>query len=174
VNRLTNIAEVTEKQLVRLFEDVLSTLPPSCASLELKPASKDKDIHELAIVPVNESSAEFGVILMSGDLYAAFFGRGKLSTTYECPWEIGLSRRDGLTEHLAVIEKMSLAVIAGRCEHLLGRMSIRGTIHVSEKEAYRVTDIPKFPPRRERRIVQYDPYCPGAENHSRSFPRVSL
>lgn len=171
------MTEATERQLVRLFQDILYTLPPNCASLRIKEAPKDKGIRDLAIVPANTRSAEFGVILMSGELYAAFFGPERLSTTYECPWEIGLSKRDGLAEHLAVIEKMCLAVIAGRCEHRYRRWGIEGVIHVSEEKIYRVSDVGLlrfFFPRRDPKIIQYAPYYPGAEKHSRSFPKLSL
>jgi len=167
----------TQRQVVRLFEDVLSTLPANCASLEHRTPPKEKDIEDVALVPTNEKSAEFGVILIGGELYAVFFGRGTLSTSYECPWEIGLRSRDWLAEHLAVIEKMCLAVIAGRCTHRYQRLGIEGAIDVSEREVYRVRDVGLLrilAPRRLLSAVQYAPYFPGAENHSRTFPKLSL
>jgi|SRR5580658_1702405 hypothetical protein len=171
------MTDATQRQVVRLFEEVLSTLPANCASLELRTPPKEKDIEDVALVPTNEKSAEFGVTLIGGELYAVFFGRGTLSTTYECPWEIGLRRRDGLAEHLAVIEKMCLAVIAGRCTHRYQRLGIEGAIHVSERQAYRVRDVGLlriFSPRRLVSAVQYAPYFPAAENHARTFSRLSL
>jgi len=177
MNRSTDMTDATQKQVMRLFEDVLSTLPTNCASLELRTPPKVKDIEDVALVPTNAKSAEFGVILIGGELYAAFFGRGTLSTTYECPWEIGLGRRDGLAEHLAVIEKMCLAVVPGRCTHRYQRRGIEGAIQVSEREVYRVRDVGLlriFSLRRLLSVVQYAPCFPGAENHSRTFPKLSL
>jgi hypothetical protein len=171
------MTDATQKQVMRLFEDVLSTLPTNCASLELRTPPKEKDIEDVALAPTNAKSAEFGVTLMGRQLYAVFFGRGTLSTTYECPWEIGLGRRDGLAEHLAVIERMCLAVIAGHCTHRYQRIGIEGAIHVSEREVYRVRDVGLlriFSPRRRLSVVQYPPYFSGAENHSRTFPKLSL
>jgi len=69
---------------------------------------------------------------------------------------------------------MCLAVIAGKCEHRLGLMSVRGTIIVGAQEVYRVTDLPVFHPRRLRQLIQYAPYYPGAEGHSTTVPRLSL
>jgi len=172
MNQPIDTSSTVQKQLGRLFDDISATLPSRCAHIECK--NPRKEIIEMALVPGNEDSAEFGAIFLDGDLYAAFFGRGKLSTTYECPWEFNLRRSDGLEKQLAVIERMCLAVIAGRCEHRLGRLSIRGTINVSEQEVYQVTDLPLFPPRRQRQLIQYAPYYPGAESHSRSFPKLSL
>lgn len=171
-----DIPDATGRRVTHLFDDILATLPDNCASLKIEP-QKSFNGFSVALIPSNERSAEFGAVVMEGDLYSAFFGRGSTFTTFECPWEIGLRRSDGLAQHFDVIRKMCLAVIAGRCEHRFERRSVQGTISVSEKEGYRVGDIPLLGwlrPRRKVEVIQYAPYFPGAENHTRSFPRLSL
>jgi hypothetical protein len=168
-------ASETETQVTLLFEDVLARLPPGCARLGRR--KTDNYVHELALVPASDRSAEFGVIFMDGKLYAAFFGCERQSTTYESPWEIGLRRRDGLDKQLAIIERMCLAVVAGRCEHRYRRVGIEGVIHVSDNEVYRVTDVGLLRilfPRHASEVVLYAPCFPGAENLSRSFSKVSI
>jgi hypothetical protein len=138
---------------------------------------KDANDFSVALIPSNEQSAEFGAAVMGDSLYSVFFGRDPTFTDFECPWEIGLRRSSGLAPQLDVIRKMSIAVIAGKCEHRFERRSILGTISVSETERYRVRDIPLLGwlrPRRNVEAVRYAPYFPDAENHTRSFPRLSL
>ncbi len=151
-----NTVSDVQKQVRRLFDNIAATLPLGCAHVEHKQSRKE--IVEMALVPKNEQAAEFGAIFLDGDLYAAFFGRGKISTTYECPWDLHLRQSDGFHKQLAVMEKMCLAVIAGKCEHRLGRLSIRGTIYVGGQEVYGVRDLPIFHPRRQRQLIQYAPY----------------
>jgi hypothetical protein len=76
MKRSTDMTDATQRQVVRIFEDVLFALPANCASLELRTQPKEKDIEEVALVPTNEKSAEFGVILIGGELYAVFLGVG--------------------------------------------------------------------------------------------------
>jgi hypothetical protein len=176
MKRSDNIRETTVRQVTSLFEDILATLPEGCASLKTEP-QKRLDGFSVALVPANEQSAEFGAMVLEGSLYSAFFGRDPTFTDFECPWELGLRRSAGLADQLNVIGKMCIAVIAGKCEHRFERRSHRGTIFVSETEIYRVADIPLLGwlrLRREVEVKQYVPYFPGAENHSRSFPRLSL
>lgn len=176
MKRSHDIPDATGRQVTSLFEDILATLPESCASLKIEPA-KGANGFSVTLIPSNERSAEFGAMVLEGCLYSAFFGKEPTFTDFECPWEIGLRRSAGLAQHLDVISKMCLAVIAGKCEHRFERCSNRGTICVSETEVYRVMDIRLlgwFRPRRSIQAVQYAPYFPGAENHGRSFPRLSL
>ncbi len=176
MKRSHEIPDTTTRQVTRLFEDILATLPEGCASLKIEP-EKGIDGFSVALIPSNEQSAEFGAMVLESGIYSAFFGRGSTFTTFECPWEIGLRRSDGLAEHMDVIRKMCLAVVAGRCEHRFERRSTRGVIHVSEKEVYQVGDVGIIGliwPRRNLRAVQYAPYFLGAESHAQSFSRLSL
>lgn len=159
---LSDTLDVAAKQVIRLFEDILATLPPGCATLEWRVT---KMFPNIAVMPTNVKSAEFGVLVNEPSLYGISFGRGKLTSQFECPWEIGLKRSDSLDRQLSVLERMSRAVIAGRCEHLLAHISIRGTIYVSEKEIYRISDLPKLPPRWRKQIIRYEPYYPTPKNH---------
>ena len=172
MSQAVNTVSDVQKQVRRLFDNIAATLPLGCAQVECR--QPREEIVEMALVPKNEEAAEFGATFLDGDLYAAFFGRGKISTTFECPWDLHLRKSDGFHRQLAVLEKMCLAVIAGRCEHRLGRLSIRGTIYVGEREVYGVRDLPIFHPRRQRQLIQYAPYHPSAERHSANFPKLSL
>jgi hypothetical protein len=166
------IQRLVETRVTVLFEDILATLPSGCASLRTERA-KGAPGPAVVLVPSNKQSAEFGAMVMDRDLYSAFFGRGATFTTFECPWELNLSRSAGLDLQLEVLTKMCVAVIAGRCEHRFERYSTGGVICVSEKEIYRVRDL-YFWPRKNLEVVHYAPYYPGAESHTRPSPRLSL
>lgn len=172
MNQTLDIFGPAQTRVGRLFDDALATLPSGCAQVECR--KPRNEILEMALVPGNERSAEFGAIFLDQELYAAFFGRGKLFTTYECPWEFNLRRSDGFEKQLAVLEKMCLAVIAGRCEHRLGRWTTRGTIYVDEQEVFRVTDLLTFRLQRPRLLIQYAPYYSVDQNHSATFPKLSV
>jgi hypothetical protein len=169
------IPHSAESQVVRLFKDILATLRAGCAHAESK--NPRKGITDVAFVPTNDRAAKFGAVFFDEDLYAVFFGGAKRLSQYESPWEIKLKRSDGSDKQLAVIERMCLAVIAGRCEHRVKRWGVQGTIKVSEKEVYSITDLGILEilrPHRSTEVVKYEPYYPGAESHSRSFPKLSL
>jgi hypothetical protein len=170
------VAGPTGSRVAGLFQHILDTLPIGCASLRIEPA-KDPEIFSVSLIPSNERSAEFSATVTGDDLDSVGFGKKLTFTQFECPWEIGLPRSAGLDQHLDVIAKMCVAVIAGRSEHRFERRSTRGVIHVSEKEVYQVGDagiIGLIWPRRNLRSVRYAPYFPGAESHAQSFSRLSL
>lgn len=144
-----------EAQVLHLFEGIVKALPADCVTLT---RSEGKYFTDIVLQPANRESAEFGVLIDEPNLYAVFFGRSKFFTQFECPWEIKLGRSDGLDRELSTLEKMCLAVIAGRCEHRRGHLSVRGTIYAAQKDIYRVTDLPKFPFKRRVELIRYAPY----------------
>ena len=155
----------SEKQVLRLFENLLATLPPHCVRIESR--TLKKRFTEIALLPANERCAEFGVMFCDGYIYAVLFASGDLSTVYECPFAIKLTPSDGLDEHLAVIERMCLAVIAGRCEHHYKRLGLQGVILVSDSEVYRMTDVGLsrlFSSRHTLHVVKYEPYQEEDQN----------
>ena len=171
-----DLKDVTARQVVRLFADIHATLPAGCAQLVSGPTRDNFGLH-VAISPSNELSAEVGATLMGGGIYSADFGKAPTFTTFEFPWEVGLSRKAGLNEQLEALEKICLAVIAGNCEHRRGRLGTLGAVFVSETQTFRVTDYPLlaiFLWRHDLRVRRYAPYYEGAATHSRSFPRLSL
>jgi len=152
-----------------LFQNVLATLPTGCATLKRESIRGNPKDFTVALIPSNESSAEFGATMFGGELYSAHFGRGEIFTTYEAPWELKLPRSARLDQQLSALSKMCRAVIAGRCEHRLERRSTRGQIFVSETEIYRVADMGVgllFRPRKNVEVTTYAPYYPGAECHT--------
>jgi hypothetical protein len=170
------VADSTRNLVTGLFQQILDTLPTGCASLSVEP-SKDPEIISVLLVPSSERSAKFGVVLMGERFDSVFFGRSPTYTHFECPWEIGLSRSAGLDQHLDVVSKMCLGVIAGKCEHRIERRWTRGVIHISEKEGYQVRDVGILRliwPRRNLQAVQYEPYFPGAESQAQSSSRLSV
>lgn len=103
-------------------------------------------------------------MFFDGHLYGAFFGRKPFFTTYESPWELRLSRADGLDKHVAVLKKMCEAVAAGTCEHRITVLSVSGTIRVDDGRVFRVLDLPVFHPRRVRKTIVYEPYSAYGSN----------
>ena len=159
------VASPTGNLVNGLFQRIFESLPSGCASLRSEPA-KDPEDFSVSLVPSNELSAAFSVMVLGDRLHTVDFGKKPTFTYFECPWDIGLPRSAGLDRQLDVLAKMCLAVIAGRCEHRFNRRSTEGVIYVSEKQVYRVGDInlmALFRPRRDSSAVQYAPYFPGAE-----------
>jgi hypothetical protein len=176
MKRSDDNSKETGRHVTMLFEDILATLPESCASLEIQPQEGFNGF-SVALIPSNKRSAEFGAMVLEGSLYTAFFGKAPTFTDFECPWELGLRRSSGLPPQLDVLRRMCLAVVAGKCEHRLERTSTRALIYVSETEIYQGGDSPLLGwlrPRRTIEAIHYAPYFPGAENHSQSFSRLSL
>ena len=170
------VAGPTGSRVAGLFQHILDTLPTGCASLRIEPA-KDPEIFSVSLIPSNERSAEFSATVLGNRLDSVDFGKSPTFTHFECPWEIGLPRSAGLDQHLDVVAKMCLAVIAGRCEHRFERRSTRGVIYVSEKEVYRVADIGimwLIRPRKNPYSLQYAPYFQSAESHAQSLSQLSL
>ena len=164
------------QQVMRLFEDIHAALPSGCAELVSRPTS-DNFGFEVALISSNERSAEVGGMIMDGELYSAFFGKAPTFTTFEFPWEVGLSRKSGLDAQLEALRKMCLAVIAGKCEHRHGRVGTRGTIFASETKVFCVTDYPIlaiFRRQRDPKVTRYAPYYEGATPDPQSFTRLSL
>jgi hypothetical protein len=173
--QVEEIKHATARQAARLFEDILATLPAECASLEIK-RNKDGSEIEVSRVPANTEGAEFGAMIFSGVVYSADFGKAP-TFTFEFPWEVGLSRKAGFDQQLAVVKRMCLAVIAGKCEHGRERFGTLGSVLISDNEVYRATDHPLLAIFRRRHnlgVTRYAPYDEDATAHSQSFPRLSL
>ena len=151
-------------QVAQMFQEILATLPSGCASLLLIEEEEGKD-HPAAVslLPSNAASAPFGALFFSGRLYGAFFGRPPFITNYEAPWELNLRCSDDLEKHFAVLKKMCEAVVAGKCQHRIGTLSLTGTIRASDGSIFRVVDLSVFRPRLVRKIVVYEPYKAGFE-----------
>jgi hypothetical protein len=148
--------ETDADQIVRFFEEILSKLPSGACSLR----RKDKDRRscaEVALIPTNESSAEFGAMFHDEKLYGTFFGRDRFFTTYEVPWELKLELSDGIGKQLAALNDMCQAVIAGMCEHRVTKFSVLGVIRPSAENVYRVWNL-GIHPRRQRMAILYSPY----------------
>jgi len=170
------VKDATVRQVKRLLEDIHATLPAGCAELRSRPTI-DNFGFEISIIPANEQCAEVGATIVGGDLYSADFGKAPTFTTFEFPWEVGLSRKSGLDEQLEALKKICLAVIAGNCEHRHGRLGTLGAVFANETEAFRVTDYYPLAIFRRRvgpEVTRYAPYYEGAATHSQSFPRLSL
>jgi hypothetical protein len=148
-------------EVARMFEEVLSTLPHACASVQQKEEGKDAPA-EVSIIPSNPAAAQFGAMFFSGKLYAAFFGREPFFTTYEAPWELNLRRQDGFDKELGALKKMCKAVLAGRCEHRVKIFRLVGVISAHDGSVFRVGDLPVFHPRRQRGTIIYEPYHQSA------------
>ena len=151
-------------QVAQIFQEILATLPSGCASLLHIEEEEGKDHPaEVSLLPSNAASAPFGASFFSGRLYGAFFGRPPLITNYEAPWELNLRCSDDLEKHFAVLKKMCEAVVAGKCQHRIGTLSLTGMIRASDGSIFRVVDLSVFRPRLVRKIVVYEPYKAGFE-----------
>lgn len=75
--------------------------------------------------------------------------------------ELNLRCSDDLDKHFAVLKKMCEAVVAGKCQHRIGTLSLTGTISASDGTKFRVVDLPVFHPRLVRKKVVYEPYKAG-------------
>jgi hypothetical protein len=155
--------EIAHK-VAQLLEGIRGTLPTGCAELVSRPMSDNFGL-DVALIPSNEGSAEVGCMIIGDELYSAFFGKAPTFTTFEFPWEVGLSRKSELDEQLEAFRVMCMAVVAGNCEHRRGRFGTSGTIFVTETKVFRVTNYPIlafFQKRRNPTVMRYAPYREGA------------
>jgi hypothetical protein len=135
-------------RVLNLCQELLRALPQGVATLESKRTQRD-DGTIIRLVPSNPRSAPFGVHTEDDNylLVDVFFGSG---TTFE------LEDRDR-GELLALVRRLGLAVISGRCEERFGFLGVRGEIRVKEKPGYRSAHY--FHPRLFPKTVQYEPYA---------------
>jgi len=176
VKRSDDTSEETGRQVTSLFEDILATLPESCASLRIEPQEGFNGF-SVALIPSNQRSAELGPWSWKVLFTPHFLERHPPSPTSNARGSLAFdvlqgfrrnSMRSGKCASLSSLEDASTGSNVVHPEAL---------IYVSETEIYRSGDAPLFGwlrPRRTIEVIHYAPYFPGAENHSQSFPRLSL
>jgi len=145
-----------ENELIALLKDVLASLPPNVASLEIKRA-KPNGPGLIAVLRPQNSSAASVVAHAENGFPLVDFSFGDYGPTWELPAE-GYNPKANKKELFRELEEMCRAVIAGNCEHKRGLLSIRGRIQVGDRR-YKVTDLLVFhpvPPLRGTR--KYEPY----------------
>ncbi len=136
-------------RLLKLFQELISTLPEGVATLESKRTQKD-DGSIIRLVPTNPRAAQFGAHTEDGlSLIDVFFGSG---TTFELNGDVD--------ELLKVVRRLGLAVISGRCEERFGLLGVRGNIRLDGDKVYRCTRYFHF--RLYPNTVRYGPYDSGA------------
>jgi len=133
-------------RLLKLFQELLDSLPERTATLESKRTQKD-DGTIIRLVPTNPRAAQFGAHTEDGisSLVDVFFGSG---TTFELNGDV-----DELLER---VRRLALAVISGRCKQRFGFLGVRGQIRLDGEPEYRCTDY--FHPRLYPKTVRYEPY----------------
>ncbi len=133
-------------RLLKLFEELLDSLPEGTATLGSKRTQND-DGTIIWLRPANKRAAEFGAHSEDGalSLIDVFFGSG---TTFELDGDVD--------ELLGLIRRLALAVISGRCEERFGFVGVRGKIRLDSGKVYRCTDY--FHPRLYPKTVRYEPY----------------
>ncbi|MGB0045076.1 MAG: hypothetical protein WCC78_15275 [Terriglobales bacterium] len=133
-------------RLLKLFQELLDSLPERTATLESKRTQKD-DGTIIRLTPTNPRAAQFGAHTEDGvpSLIDVFFGSG---TTFELNGDV-----DELLER---VRRLALSVISGRCEERFGFLGVRGQIRLDGEPGYRCTDY--FHPRLYPKTVRYEPY----------------
>ena len=144
-----------EEDLVSLLRKLLAELPANVASINVRSVFGGT---VAVLQPTNPSSAcvvthaERGLPLVD-------FSFGKYSPTWELPAE-GYTRDATKAELLLEVEQMCKAVIAGRCEHRRGFLSVSGEVRVGNR-SYRARNVlvwrvaPPF-----NGVQTYEPYDP--------------
>ncbi len=132
-------------RLLKLFQELLDSLPEGTATLESKRTQND-DGTIIRLAPSNPRAAQFGAHTEYTGFIDVFFGSG---TTFE------LENRD-VNELLDLVRRLGLAVISGKCEQRFGFLGIRGQIQLDGERGYRCTHY--FYPRLFPKTVRYEPY----------------
>lgn len=134
--------------LLKLFQELLSSLPQGAAVLESKRTQND-DGTIIRLVPTNPRAAQFGAHSEDGchTLIDVYFGSG---TTFE------LENRD-LGELLGLVRHLGLAVISGRCEERFDLFGVRGQISLDGERGYRCRYFFQQS-RLYPKTVRYEPY----------------
>jgi hypothetical protein len=144
------------KRVIRLFEDILATLPAGVADLDAR-RTRDGSGTIVFLQPKCKRSAVFS-IHVDDHLNLIDVSLGDY-TTFELSSEADLPNGANFDLLLATAKEMCFAVIAGRCEHRFGLLGIQGTIRVDEQKIYRGTNF--FHPRLIPKVVHYAPYYPA-------------
>lgn len=142
------------ERLLRLFQELLDTLPPGTATLNSKRTERD-DGTNVWLKPARKHAAEFCAHIEDRNLSLidVSFGSG---TTFELPLESDLPGDATSEVMLEGVREMGLATIAGRCREYFGFIGIRGTIEVSEDNVLTCSRYFHF--RLFPKLVRYEPY----------------
>jgi hypothetical protein len=151
---VTKTTDENATRLVRLFQDLLDTLPPGTATMESK-RTKDDDGTIVWLKPAKTQAAEFSAHIddNNNSLIDVSFGEG---ATFELPSESRLPDDANFDMLLEAVRAMGLATIAGRCREYFGFMGICSTIDVSQGNTLRCSVF--FRPRLFPKLVRYEPY----------------
>jgi hypothetical protein len=125
-------------ELTALFERLIAELPPATATLNVYQVPRGGG-PVIELRPRNSEAADFRVHCDDSDVYSFSFGP---TSTWEFPYE--RRYRKGEKDVLTEIEKISRAVIEGRCDLTRNWFSLTGRIYV-DSYVYETTDLPMFP-----------------------------
>jgi hypothetical protein len=155
MNSIAETADEGAERLLRLFQELLSTLPPDTATLSSKRTERD-DGTIVWLKPARKRAAEFCAHVEDRNLSLidVSFGAG---TTFELPSESRLPGDATFDMILEAVREMGRATLAGRCREYFGFIGIRGTIEVSEGEVLRSSRF--FHPRLYPKLMRYEPYA---------------
>ena len=120
-----------EEELVALLNELLAGLPPDVATLEVMRTLRQGDGVVAELKPKNPAAASIVVHAQNG-FALVDFSFGGYEPTWELPFE-GSKSKPSKQELLREVEQMCMAVIAGRCQHNRGLLSISGTIQVGDR-----------------------------------------
>lgn len=159
-----------DRDLVKaVFKDLVSDLPPGCASLEF--STDELTGHVLVKLSPTRPGAASIEARVTGDLIYLFFGRGAV-------FEVPESGRYTSCSYLEEIRLLCSGVIAGK---LRERVSIKGSkvvgaqsvIHLGERRPWAIwRDVIAFfrLGRGRKEVWEYQPYC-EAQHPQDSAPR---
>lgn len=155
---MNSVVENTDEgaeRLLRLFQELLSTLPPDTATLNSKRTERD-DGTIVWLKPVKKNAAEFCAHVEDRNfsLIDVSFGAG---TTFDLPSEFRPPGDVTFDMILETVRQMGLATLAGKCREYFGFLRIRGTIELSDGEILRVSSF--FHLRLFPKLVRYEPYA---------------
>jgi hypothetical protein len=155
MNSTVENADEGAERLLRLFQELLSTLPPDTATLNSKRTERD-DGTIVWLKPVRKHAAELCAHVEDRNLSLidVSFGAG---TTFELPSESRLPGDVTFDIILEAVRRMGLATLAGRCREYFGFLGIRGTIELSDDEILRASSF--LHPRLFPKLVRYEPYA---------------
>jgi hypothetical protein len=152
---VTKTSDENATRLVRIFQDLLDTLPPGTATMESE-RTKNNDGTIVWLKPAKKQAAKFCAHIDDDNstLIDVSFGEG---ATFELPAESRLPDNANFDMLLEAVRAMGLATIAGRCREYFGFTGIRSTIDVSQGNTLRCSVF--FHPLLIPRLVRYEPYA---------------